>query len=77
MSLERISVQPEICHGKACIKGTRVPVHLILEMMAAGETIEGVLAAYPFLTQEDIAAALEYGAELAKEEIARVPGEAA
>jgi uncharacterized protein (DUF433 family) len=77
MSLERITVDPEICHGKACIKGTRVPVHLILEMLAAGESIEGVLEGYPFLTRADVEAALEYGAALAREEIARVPKEAA
>ena len=77
MSLERISVDPEVCHGKACIKGTRVPVHLILEMMAGGEDIDGIIGAYPFLSREDVAAALEYGAVLAKEEIAEVPGEAA
>ena len=61
MSLERISVDPETCHGKACIKGTRVPVHLILEMLAAGESVEGVLEGYPFLTREDIESALEHG----------------
>ena len=58
---DHISVDPEICHGKACIKGTRVPVHLILEMMAAGEAVDGIINAYPFLTQEDVEAALEYG----------------
>lgn len=77
MSLERISVDPEICHGKACIKGTRVPVHLILEMLAAGESVEGVLEGYPFLTRSDVEAALEYAAALAREEIARIPKEAA
>lgn len=77
MGLERISVDPEVCHGKVCIRGTRVPVHLILEMMAAGEAVDGILNAYPFLTQEDVEAALEYGALLAKEEIVSVPGEAA
>ena len=54
-----------------------MPVHLILEMMAAGEAVDGILNAYPFLTQEDVEAALEYGALLAKEEIVSVPGEAA
>ena len=77
MSLERISVDPEVCHGKACIRGTRVPVHLILEMLAAGESIDGVLEGYPFLAREDIEAALEYGAALAREEIASMPREAA
>lgn len=76
MSLERISVDPKVCHGKACIKGTRVPVYLILEMLAAGESVDGVLDAYPFLSREDVAAALEYGAVLAKEEIASMPGAA-
>jgi uncharacterized protein (DUF433 family) len=63
MGLERISVDPGVCHGKACIKGTRVPVHLIPEMMAAGEDTQGILEAYPFLREQDISAALEYGAE--------------
>lgn len=77
MGLERIVVDPQICHGKACIRGTRVPVHLVLDMMAAGETVEGILEAYPFLVPEDVQAALEYGAILAREEVADLPGEAA
>ena len=66
MSLERVSVDPEICHGKACVKGTRVPVHLILEMLAAGESIEGVLEGYPFLTRADVEAARMYGEKAAE-----------
>lgn len=77
MGLERISVDPRVCHGKACIRGTRVPVHLILEMLAAGEEVRGVLEAYPFLSREDVEAALEYGAALTREEVAAVPREAA
>ena len=77
MGLERISVDPNVCHGKACIKGTRVPVHLILEMLAAGEDVEGVIDAYPFLSKEDVQAALEYSAMLAKEEVVSISGEAA
>lgn len=77
MGIERISVDPRICHGKACIKGTRVPVHLILEMMAAGESVDGILDAYPTISKDDIQSALEYAALLSREEIARVPGEAA
>ncbi len=76
MGLERISVDPEVCHGKACIRGTRVPVYLILEMMAAGESTEGILEAYPFLSTDDVISALEYGATLAREEIASLPGAA-
>ncbi len=67
--LDRISVDPEVCHGKACIKGTRVPVYLILEMLAAGDTFDDVLESYPFLTREDIQAAIAYGAYLATEEV--------
>jgi uncharacterized protein (DUF433 family) len=54
-----------------------VPVHLILEMLAAGEEVRGVLEAYPFLSREDVEAALEYGAALTREEVAAVPREAA
>jgi len=56
--LERISVNPNICHGKACIKGTRVPVYIILDLLAAGETVENILKAYPQITKEDVFASL-------------------
>lgn len=65
--LERTSVNPMICHGKACIKGTRVLVTAILENLAAGVTEDEILNSYPALTRDDIRAALAYGAELAKE----------
>ena len=67
--LERITVDPKICHGQACIKGTRVPVHQILHMMANGDTIEELLKEYPSLTREDILACIEYAAELTEEQI--------
>ncbi|MDO8669893.1 MAG: DUF433 domain-containing protein, partial [Dehalococcoidia bacterium] len=63
--LDRISVNPLVCHGKACITGTRVPVHLLLEMMAAGDTFADILDSYPFLSEEDLRAVLAYAAELA------------
>ena len=63
---DRISVDPAICHGAACIKGTRVMVSVILDNLAAGESQEGIAAAY-HVTREDIQAALSYAAELAKE----------
>jgi uncharacterized protein (DUF433 family) len=66
---ERISVDPEVCHGKVCIKGTRVMVSVILDNLAAGETVEDILKSYPTLQREDIAAALAYAAELARERI--------
>ena len=67
--LKRITVDPLICHGKACIAGTRVPVHLLLEMMANGDSFADILASYPFLTDEDLRAALAYAAQLASQEI--------
>ncbi len=58
---DRISVDPNICHGKACIKGTRIMVSVILDNLAAGETSDRILASYPTLKQEDIGASLRYG----------------
>ena len=66
---ERISVNPKICHGQACIKGTRVPVHQIIRMMANGDKIEELLEDYPSLKTEDIYACLDYAALLAEEQI--------
>ncbi|NUM55801.1 MAG: DUF433 domain-containing protein [Candidatus Hydrogenedentes bacterium] len=66
---ERISIDPNICHGEACVKGTRIPVHLILRMLANGDTEAELLTEYPSLTHEDILACLDYGASLAEEQI--------
>ena len=65
----RIEVRLDVMMGKPCIKGTRIPVYLVLQKMAAGETTEQLLAAYPQLESEDIRACLEYAAALAAEEI--------
>lgn len=65
---DRISVDPRICHGRACIKGTRVMVSVILDNLAAGESAEAIARAYG-LSLEDAQAALEYAAELARERI--------
>lgn len=67
--LERLQADPAICGGVVCIKGTRIPVTLILDALAAGDTAEEILRGYPTLTREDIAAALAYGAKLAHERI--------
>jgi uncharacterized protein (DUF433 family) len=67
--LERISVDPQICHGKACIKGTRIMVSVILDNLAAGVSSEEILKSYPTLSSEDIQAAIAYAAELAKERV--------
>lgn len=66
---DRISVNPNICHGQACIRGTRIPVHLIIKMLANGDTIDELLKAYPSITAQDIFASLEYAAELAEENV--------
>jgi len=55
--------------GKPCVKGTRIPVYLLLEKLAAGETFEQLLAAYPNLVMEDLRACLEYAAALAADEV--------
>jgi uncharacterized protein (DUF433 family) len=70
---ERISVDPQVCHGRVCIKGTRIMVSIILDNLAAGETAEAILKSYPSLRQEDIQAALQYAGELAKERFVAMP----
>jgi uncharacterized protein (DUF433 family) len=65
----RIEAKPGVMMGKPCIRGTRIPVYLLLEKMAAGETNEQLLAAYLHLTLEDLRACLEYAAALAADEV--------
>jgi uncharacterized protein (DUF433 family) len=66
---KRITIDPKVCHGQACIKGTRIPVHQILGMLANGDTVEDLLEEYPSLTREDILACLDYAALLAEEQV--------
>jgi len=66
--MDRIEVAAEVCGGKPVIRGTRIMVRNILGMVAGGYTIEGVLAAYPDLTRDDVAAALEYAAQVIDED---------
>lgn len=73
---ERVSVDPAICHGKACIKGTRVMISVILDNLADGETFDSILSSYPSLKLKDIQAAISYAAELARERIVEFPGAA-
>lgn len=75
--LNRISVDPNVCFGKPCIRGTRIWVSLILDFLANGMTVEEVLAEYPHLVKEDIQAAIAYGAEMSREHFVDVPVEAA
>ena len=69
VQFDRISINPNICHGQACVKGTRMPVHQIVRMMANGDTVEDLLSEYPFLSREDIMASLDYAAGLAEEQV--------
>jgi uncharacterized protein (DUF433 family) len=70
---ERIVSDPGICHGKACIKGTRIMVSVILDNLAAQISEDEILENYPTLKKEDLQAALAYAAALAKEEIIPLP----
>jgi len=73
--LQRIAVDPNVCFGKPCIRGTRIWVSLILDFLANGASIEELLAQYPQLEDEDIRAALAYGAEMAGERCIEIPTE--
>ena len=68
-----IIVDPEICHGKACIKGTRIMVSVVLDNLAIGQTIEEILKSYPSLSREAILATLAYAAEISKERMIAIP----
>jgi len=67
--LERLNADPAVLGGLVCVKGTRIPVTLILDALAAGETIEDLLRGYPALSRDDVYAALAYGAKLAHERV--------
>lgn len=64
---ERITVDPSVAHGRACIKGTRVMVSVVLDNLAAGLSEAEILQDYPSLTRQDILSAIAYGSELARE----------
>ncbi len=66
MDLDRITIDPDVCSGKACIRRLRFPVSRLLGLLASGETRESILAAYPYLENEDIDQALAYAAYLAE-----------
>lgn len=63
--LDRITTDPEICHGQPTVRRLRYPVQMLLELLSAGMTIDEVLADYPDLERDDLLSALEYGALLA------------
>lgn len=68
MSISRISINPDICHGKPCIKGTRIPVYIILEMLEHGLSFDQILDEYPHLCEEDIKACLKFAKMLVENE---------
>jgi len=72
--LTRITVDPNVCFGKPCIRGHRIWVSLILDFLAAGTRTEAILAEYPDLTAEDVRACIAYGAEMARERYVDVSG---
>ena len=75
--LTRISVDPQVCFGKPCIRGTTIWVSLLLDFLASGASFDEILADYPQLTREDLLAAFAYGAEMSRERFVDLPGSTA
>lgn len=71
--LRKISIDPNVCSGKPCIRGHRIWVSLILDLLASGMTVEQILEEYPQLSREDILACVAYGAEMSRERFVEVP----
>jgi uncharacterized protein (DUF433 family) len=70
---DHITVDPSVCHGKACIKGTRIMVSVVLDNLAAGLDSDELLRNYPSLTKEGVQAAISYATELARERVVGMP----
>jgi uncharacterized protein (DUF433 family) len=70
---ERITVDPAVCHGQSCIKGTRIMVAVVLDNLAAGVQTDEILRSYPSLKAEDVQAAMAYAADLARERVVPLP----
>ena len=75
--LDRISIDPLVCGGKPCIRGTRIWVSLVLDLLAGGMSEADVRAEYPQLMHEDVLAAIAYGAEASRERVIPIPVEPA
>ncbi len=71
--LKRISVNPEVCFGKPCIRGRRIWVSLILDLLSSSMSVEEMLEEYPRLSREDVLACIAYGAEMSRERFVEVP----
>jgi uncharacterized protein (DUF433 family) len=67
--VEHITTDPMVCHGQPCIRGTRIPVSVVLDNLAAGLSADEIISSYPSLTTEDIQAAVAYAADIARERI--------
>ena len=70
---EHITVDPEVCHGQACIKGTRIMVSVVLDNLATGLKTEEIIESYPSLTEEAVNAAIAYAEELARDRVVPIP----
>ena len=67
--LDRITRDPRVCSGKPCIRGMRIPVYIIVSLVAAGESVAEILDDYPYLEPEDVSQALQFAALLTREEL--------
>ena len=72
--LNRIAIDPNVCFGKPCVRGTRIWVSLLLDFLASGASIEEILDQYPQLQRDDVLAAIAYGAEMSRERFVDLPG---
>ncbi|HQL53188.1 MAG: DUF433 domain-containing protein [Phycisphaerae bacterium] len=72
--LARISIDPQVCFGKPCIRGTRIWVSLVLDLLASGTSMRELLDNYPGLTESDIYACIAYGAEMSRERYLNLAG---
>ena len=75
--LGRISINPDVCFGKRCIRGHRIWVSLILDFLASGSTVQDILEDYPQLEEADVLACIAYGAEMSRERYVEIPLEKA
>lgn len=71
--LARISIDPNVCFGQPCIRGHRIWVSLILDLLASGMTVEEILDEYPGIEREDVLACIAYGAEMSRERYVEIP----
>ena len=72
MKLDRITVDPNICFGKPTIRGMRIPVHLVVDLVAAGKSFAEIVDDYPELEAEDVKQSLEYAATLTREKVVSI-----